>query len=454
MKFFLVKLARIALPLLILVAGVAGFSVLSAQREIPVRAAEEKLPPLVETVRAEIHDGMLPINVDGLVIPYREIEVSAEVSGRIQRKAPVCRTGNFVTAGTVLLEIDRRDYDLEVRRLTRELEQADVMQKELEVEIANTQSQLQLAEQELALQRREVDRLKNLAERGVRTASEMEQAQRELLTVENTVLTPRNQLRLLETRRDRLESAKDLVSSQLDKAQLDLERTTIEAPVDGVIVRDPVEQGGHVQVGTLLLAIEDISAAEVRCSLRMEDLYWLWHQSGTEPTVAEGNRLGSEYQIPRTPVTVTYHLAGYEYNWDGVLSRFDGIGLDERTRTVPARVVVDEPRRVSVEGSTDSPGRPPGPPALVRGMYVTVTVHAQPQTQLLQIPERAVRPGNVVWYVRNSRLHVGQVRLAGIRHGQAIVEADRSDIIAGDAVVVSPVAQVTSGMEVREEPAS
>ena len=35
------------------------------------------------------------------------------------------------------------------------------------------------------------------------------------------------------------------------------------------------------------------------------------------------------------PVTVNFNLAGNTYTWRGTLSRVDGSGLDERTRTVP-----------------------------------------------------------------------------------------------------------------------
>ena len=104
---------RIAPPVLILTVGVAGYLILSREGKAPAETAEEDQAPLVETRQAEAHDGGLDIRVDGGVVPYREIELAAEVDGRIIEKEEVCRAGSYVKGGTLLLKIDARDYELE-----------------------------------------------------------------------------------------------------------------------------------------------------------------------------------------------------------------------------------------------------------------------------------------------------------------------------------------------------
>ena len=194
--------------------------------------------------------------------------------------------------------------------------------------------------------------------------------------------------------RGRLESARNLSTSNLKKARLDLQRTRILSPADGVIVNDLVEVDSFVQRGTLLFSLEDTSKVEVKCKLQMEDLYWLWDQPGrSSQTVAAS--AADAYDIPETHVQVVYRLAGYndlDYIWEGRLTRYDGVGLDEKTRSAPCRVVVDEPRKRTSTHSS-------GPPALVRGMYVTIRIQVDPETPLLNIPEEALRPGNQVWRV-------------------------------------------------------
>src|SRR5690606_12715084 len=98
-----------------------------------------------------------------------------------------------------------------------------------------------------------------------------------------------------------------------------LERSQVAAPVSGVIVRDSVEEGAFVQKGAALFVIEDTSSIEVQCSLRMDDLYWLWRQRGSGPPPETAEQ--TAYQVPQTPASVVYEFAGREgtrYVWQGV----------------------------------------------------------------------------------------------------------------------------------------
>jgi RND family efflux transporter MFP subunit len=445
-----VEAVRIGAPVAILVAGLVAFLALRSLKELPVRAEERADVPVVETIVVAAHDGGLDFTVDGVVVPYREIDLAAEVSGRIAKRADVCRAGNYVARGTALIEIDDRDYLLEAERLERELTQAAVALRELEVEMLNTENLAKLAREQLALQRRELKRQQELAGKRIVTETDLDKAKREELTAINSLLTQENLLQLLRTRRNRLESARDLCRSQHEKAQLDLSRTKVVAPIDGVIIREMVEADSYVQKGTSLVKIEDTSAVEVKCNLRMEELYWLWAQaagSGDDPASAT-----RDYQIPPAPVTVSYELAGRRYEWQGVLSRFDGIGVDERTRTVPCRVLVDRPREVQTSGHEGGDGAV-GPPALVRGMYVAVSVHAQPRTALLQIPQQALQPGNRVWQVADGRLTVRRVRVADATEERVLVYAEPAGMQAGMKLISSPLAAIFDGMAVRERPA-
>jgi len=446
----LVEVVRIIAPLGILAFGLTVFLVLRSMRELPVRSEDLVNAPLVETMTVQPHAGGLDFSVDGVVVPFREIDLAAEVSGRIAKRAEICRAGNYVTRGTPLIEIDDRDYKLEADRLERELAQATVSLKELDVEVSNTKALAKLAKEQLALQRNELQRRQKLAEKRVVTDTDLDAAKRDELAAVNSLLTLENELHLFQTRRGRLESACDLWMSQLEKAQLDLSRTKVEAPIDGVIVQEMVEEDSYVQKGTSLAKLEDTSAVEVKCNLRMDDLYLLWSQAATtsEP-VRSPTR---DYQIPRAPVTISYELAGRRYLWDGVLSRFDGIGVDERTRTVPCRVLVDDPRKVRVDGSGEGIAGPVGPPALVRGMYVMVSVHAQPHTTLLEIPQQAVRPGNMVWQVVDGRLSIRRIRVADSANDVVLVYAEASGLKPGMKLVSSPLASATDGMAVREQP--
>jgi len=181
--------------------------------------------------------------------------------------------------------------------------------------------------------------------------------------------------------------------------------------------------------------------------LRMDELGWLWLQKNahaSDDTALPQN----DYQLPPAPVTVAWELQGTTFEWDGVLSRYEGVGIDERTRTVPCRVLVADPRKVRVRGTTTTAAAA-APRALVRGMYVQLTIHAQPDIDLLRLPSQAVQPGNVVWQVQNGklkRIQLSQVRLSG---ADVLVPPCAAALTIGDQIVASPLANPTEGEDVK-----
>jgi multidrug efflux pump subunit AcrA (membrane-fusion protein) len=456
----LLEIVRLGGPALILGLGVAGFLALWNLRGAPAREPRVVELPLVRTEPVELHGDEVEFEVDGLVVPYREIVVSAEIAGRVKDKAAKCRAGNYVTQGTLLVEIDPEEYKLDVRRLALEAEQARVMIDELDVEKENTQQLINLAIETVKLQRQERERLRGLTQERIVSDTKVDQAEQAILTAQNSLLSLQSQLRLLATRRNRLVQAQKLAETQMRRAELDLARTKIFAPADGVVVADLIEKDSYVQKGAPLFRLEDTSRAEVKCNLRMRDLFWVWRQAHPEEAGARDRGPASDYEIPPTRVAVRYRFGARTFEWDGTLSRYDGLGLDERTRTVPCRVVVDQPRRVRGDQSGDASADREALPALVRGMYVTVLVKTKPNMQLIRVPEGAVRPddrdgkGSVVWLVEDGKLRRQKVEVAEWARDGVLIDQKRAGFGEGARLVVSPLPSATEGMAVREEQSS
>lgn len=450
LKTFPREALRALLPLAILGAGVVGFAAISDRQQPPARQETEELVPLVETVSVEPNTAGLQINVDGLVVPFREVTLSAEVAGRVTRKSPQCDAGRYVTQGTLLFEIDPRNYELEVARLELELAQADVNLRELDVELANTTAQLELVSEQLELEKRQVARIERVHQRQAASESDLDDARRAELTVRTNRQTLQSQLDLLQTRRARLEQAQDLVAARLEEAQLNLARTKVVAPLDGVIVNDHVEQDSYVQPGTQLVTIDDTSAVEVQCNLRVEELRWIWQQE-TFTSIDTAATAESDYRLPQVPARVTYRLGDRQFHWEGTLSHYDGSGLDERTRTVPCRIRIPNPRVAAV--TADAQFQSAGPPALLRGMYVGVQLETRPPQPLLRVPERAIRPGNVVWRVVGDHLEVERVKVARLIGDMALLEPTAEGLQLDDRIIISPLASAIEGMAVREQAA-
>lgn len=75
-----------------------------------------------------------------------------------------------------------------------------------------------------------------------------------------------------------------LAGTMLERVKLDLERTRVVSPSDGMIVADLVEQDSFVSKGTPLVMLEDTSAAEVKTSLRMDEIARIWGGRSNDET--------------------------------------------------------------------------------------------------------------------------------------------------------------------------
>jgi len=486
--------------------------------------------PVVETIKVSAYEDNLEIAVEGIVVPYREIQVSSEVAGRIVEKTPACKAGMYVSDKSIMLKIDSADYDLELQSLIKELEEAVVMLKELEVQVENAQALISLAKSDLELQQRELERAKQLRLQNAISESQLVKANQGLLATKTILETKNNELRLLKTRRFRLTRGGEKILIRLKKAYLDAQRTIITAPVAGVIVEDLVEQGEYIKKGDQLFTIEETSAVEVSCNLKMEELAWIWQQRGNNATSApvhdnraqsankkkpaetdltaalqkqleehrvistEINKLlaGVEgenfdqiheqlirfvdrilkqpahgswhsvkqvehadqkksalvrtaYELPVTPVKVVYTIQGTDTVWQGELYRYDGIGLDEKTRMVPCRIIVHNPLQANGKQMKNGVA----PPALLRGMYVQLKIVIKPATALLRLPVDAVHPGGNVWVVKSGKLHVVPITIAHQTDSEVLVQAESTDLVAGDEVVVSPLINAGEGIQVQ-----
>ena len=435
-------------PLAILGAGVAACLFMGSQPPPERKQADVAVATRVQTAAAAIETAGLTIEADGVVVPLREVTLAAEVGGRVRQKSVACNEGQFVKAGTLLFEIDPRDYELDVARLERELTQAGLAIEEIDEELSQIITTSDLARRQVDLARREVGRLGNLKADKIVTESEHDRAIRDELTAANVLAGLEGQSRVLAKRRNRLLEAQSLASTMLDKSKLDLSRTRIVSPIDGIVVEDKVEQDSYVAKGSPLVTIEDTRAAEVRTSLQMDEVARVW---GGRRTAAAGAREAHD-QLD-TPATVVFTVGDSAYEWKGVLSRQEGRGLDEKTRTLPCRVLVGEPRAVTAidRYGAPLPQLPAGAPqSLLRGMFVQVRVHVDATEQLVSIPEDAQRPSGEVWVMRDGRLVILKPHAVQVAGGRAVFDSASSGLLPGDRVVTSQLSNPRDGMAIVE----
>ena len=105
---------QILLPVIVLGGGYWLATGILANKQQPTVSADTFVGPLVNTHVAAAEDIRIDVRTQGTVEPHREIDLSAQVGGRVITVSPALRAGGFFAAGELLLEIDRADYELAV----------------------------------------------------------------------------------------------------------------------------------------------------------------------------------------------------------------------------------------------------------------------------------------------------------------------------------------------------
>lgn len=441
------EIAKYVISFFIICFGVGALLFLASLATPPVTEASNALIQQVDTYELQPYNGLLDMVVTGSVVPHREIKIAAEVGGTVANKYPACEAGNFVNKGEKLLEIDAEEYQIEIRKLEAEVLQSEKRIEENKQQIAGEELNIELAKQDLELQKQEFER--NRRARGVLSQTELDQSQRALNSAQTQLTNRESNLATLKAGTARLRAALQLSNRLLEKAKLDLRRTTIVAPDDGVIVQEMVQEGDYVLKGTHIVTFEDTKKAEVLCNLTPADLIWIRANAPSDSELIDSDPR-AVYRLPKTDVII-YDPDDPQITWQGVLERFDGIGRDEITKTIPCRIVIQNP---IVQTDT-------GPRALVRGMYVKCRVEVQTTSGedgqlLVSFPAGALYPGDHVWIVKDERLRridvevvdLTETMVDGVAKEIVIAKTVNDELQPGNAIVISPLSEPKVGDQV------
>jgi len=372
-----------ALRLLLLLAvmgtagGVATYWLMNrpkAQRQRPPRRA---FP--VEAHRVRPGEQRVVVDARGTVEPARRVHLAARVGGEVVEVSDAFVPGGRFAAGQVVLQIDRVDYEIAVRRAEIALAQARLALRQRAADIAQRRSALAKAREALkveqgacAVAQREYDLL----------GETVQEADRELVLRQPQLASAKAAVEAAQAAVDGAEAAKAIAAEAvrnaeavLQEAKLDLERTTVRAPFNGTIESRSVELGAEVSGGQAL------------ASFVGTDRYWVRVQAA--PADLRHLRVPGFNSEDGSPVRLRHRSA-----WPAGTHR-EGVvigalpGLEERGRLAELLVAVDDPLELA---------RPPGERrALVLGAYMEAQILGRHLAGITRVPRTALREGKQVW---------------------------------------------------------
>lgn len=351
------------------------------------RAPQTQRPPLVEVVT--VFGGRERIDVSGMgtVIPSRKLVLQPEVSGTVIAYHPALVAGGRIGEGEEVIRIDARDYELAVEQQKANVERARV---EMQLE----EGRRILAEVEWKLFETDIP----FTEAGKDLALRKPQLRSAEVNLENAL-------------------------NGLKRAELNVERTVVYSPFNGLVLEESVEVGQLVTSQSRLATLVGTDQFWVQTAIPLERIsrVMVEGQDGSRGSPARIiQETGSEGRIERQGRVVRF------------LADLDPVG-----RMARLIVAVDDPLGI---------GEPYAIPLLL-GTYVRVEIEGREREQVFSIPRTALREGNLVWLLSDdNRLEIREVDILWRTVDRLLVHNMLHD---GDRIIVSRIQTPVTGMQLR-----
>ena len=409
-------LKSVLLSMLVLAAGAAASYGLSQLRQPPELKAPSDRKYNVEVYSVHPVDLREIINAFGTARPEKEVVLSAQVAGEVSETHPQLKVGVSVKshhadpeaveganryAGDLLVRIDPSSYEERVAAARHRLAEDQSELRRIEQEETNLDRVYEKIVADWEDSQREYQKMVSLREKGVTTDSDLRRAQMELRQYEKAKIQSNNERDLLPLRREQTQRRIESHTTDLKLSELDLARTFVRPPFDGVLSTVHVERGQYVRIGEPLLTITAVAEVEIPLSVTLDDYAKLL------PNVLER-------QYP------TVELAENETakpRWTGHVVRVSP-KADEQTRTATVFIRVDNTTQVT---------------PLLPGTFVHARVDGPILKQVQAVPRDAILGGKA-FVERDGKIEKRSVVVNRMLHGLALIE---SGLDAGDRIVLT-----------------
>ena len=278
-------------PIIIITIGVLICSLLiKCSPEVkPEEVA--RIIPMVDSTTLEKTSINIIIDSQGTIIPRTESQLYPEIRGEVVYVSPKLDEGSSFNEGDILLRIDSRDYELDI--------------KTAEASLDDAKTALSIAQAE----------------------SNFEREQWELSNSGDA-----SDLRLKIPQLKKAESTVEAAEANLEKLKRNLEKTTIKAPYDGLVRKKNVDRGTVIGPGYLIANIYAIDYVEVKLPIPDEDLSFL-------DIPLDGSQINKSNQ---PLVMLKGSLGGKNIEWEGRIVRMEA-EFDPKSRMAILIARVSDP---------------------------------------------------------------------------------------------------------------
>ena len=383
------KLLKIAVPLIIILAGLWVMKVMMDSHPAPEKEIKENPGLLVEVFRAGKEDRMVVIRGTGTVKSAREVSVIPQVSGSVIYRSSDLVVGGFFKKGEILFEIQNIDYRLA-------LQQAEAASAKAEYELATIESRARIARTEWK-------------------------------RINRDDYSPPNALVLYGPQLKNARAALAAANAAVEQAMINVERTKIRAPFNSRVRSENIDTGQYVRAGSSVAVLAGTETCEIIVPLTSDDLYWLTIPASGAMDNAPG-------------AVVRINIREKQYEWEGRVIRSTG-EVDPRNRMMQVVVEVKDPYGLKGKKETSHP-------ALAAGTFVGVRIKGKILRDVFAIPAIAFRDDSTVWVMESEdKLRIKKVVSVKREADEVIISEGLDD---GDIIIKTNIPGAADGMKLRK----
>ena len=294
-------------------------------------------PPLVTVTSLHTQDISYEFDAMGTVTSAREIGLTPRVNGEIINISSEMVPGGHINQGEELFSIDPTDYEITILQLKSDLAKA---LSDLNLEMGN---------QRIAIKEFEI-----LGQKVSDTEKDLMLRKPQLGIAKATVAA---------------------VEAQLKRARIDLQRTRVTAPFNGVVLSKNIDLGSRVSSNSSVAQLVGTDQFWIKVSLPVQQLRWL-----TIP--AKAGETGSTARI------YLQEKSGHSYYREGNVIRL-AADLETEGRMAVIYVAVDDPLNLTPSNAEK--------PQLFLGSFVQVAFAGKELKQVFAIDRNYFHENNTVW---------------------------------------------------------
>jgi RND family efflux transporter MFP subunit len=379
----LVRMLLFLIAIAFLAAGGVGAWYFMENRPKPQRRKPPQMAPLVEVQEIDLQEHQVIVAKQGIVIPAVEVTLQPRVSGEVIEIHTDFLEGGLVKEGDVLVRIEPRDYELA---------------------IISQEAQLETARYEITVEKGRQD---------------VAQSEWDLLDMKESSSKLDKELALRQPQLRQKQAGLRGAEASLQKARLDLERTVIKAPCNGIVRAANVDVGDQASTQTALATITGTDAYWVQVSVPVDELRWI--------------------QIPRhrgDPASAARVFSESGSVHEGRVLSLLG---DLEAQAGQARLLVEvrDPLNLESEGQSKP---------LLLGDYVPVEIAGTSLNEVAVLPRSALREGTSLWVANaDSTLGILDVDVVWSNAETTVIRG----IGQGTRIIITDVATPIDGMDLQ-----